>query len=214
MARFDLVIFDCDGVLVDSELIANRVFQTMLSELGLEVPMEYLFENFLGHSMTHCLSLVRDLLGREVPADFEPRLRERTAEAFEAELQPVAGIVATLSELSLPCCVASSGPHSKMRVSLGVTGLFERFDGRIFSAHDVGNRGKPAPDVFLFAAERMGVLPERAVVIEDSVAGVTAAVAAGMTVFAYAKHTPEARLRAAGAHEIFYDMREVGTLIA
>jgi len=214
MARFDLVIFDCDGVLVDSELIANRVFQTMLAELGVEVSMEYLFEHFLGHSMTHCLTLVRELLGHELPADFEPRLRERTARAFESELQPVAGIVATLSELTLPCCVASSGPHSKMRVSLGVTGLFERFEGRIFSAHDVGNRGKPAPDVFLFAAERMGVRPERAVVIEDSVAGVTAAVAAGMTVFAYATHTPEARLRAAGAHEIFYDMREVARLIA
>lgn len=214
MARFDLVIFDCDGVLVDSELIANRVFQTMLGELGLEVPMEYLFENFLGHSMTHCLALVRDLLGHELPADFEPRLRERTAHVFEAELQPVPGIVATLNELTLPFCVASSGPHSKMRVSLGVTGLFERFEGRIFSAHDVGNRGKPAPDVFLFAAERMGVPPERAVVIEDSVAGVTGAIAAGMTVYAYATHTPEARLRAAGAHGIFFDMRQVTALIA
>lgn len=214
MARFDLVIFDCDGVLVDSELIANRVFQEMLAEYGVSVSMDYMFEHFLGHSITHCLTLVRDLLGREPPADFEPLLRERTARAFEAELQPVAGIVAALSELSLPCCVASSGPHSKMRVSLGVTGLFERFEGRIFSAHDVGNRGKPAPDVFLFAAERMGVRPERAVVIEDSVAGVTAGVAAGMTVYGYAAQTPEARLRAAGAHDIFYDMRQVVALTA
>lgn len=214
MARFDLVIFDCDGVLVDSELIANRVFQEMLAEYGVSVSMEHMFEHFLGHSITHCLTLVGDLLGREPPADFEPLLRERTARAFEAELQPVAGIVTALGELTLPYCVASSGPHSKMRVSLGVTGLFERFEGRIFSAHDVGNRGKPAPDVFLFAAERMGVRPERAVVIEDSVAGVTAGVAAGMTVYGYAAQTPEARLRAAGARDIFYDMRQVTALIA
>ena len=152
MARFDLVIFDCDGVLVDSELIANRVFQTMLGELGLEVSMDYLFEKFLGHSMTHCLTLVRGLLGHELPADFEPRLRERTALAFEAELQPVPGIVATLSELTLPFCVASSGPHSKMRVSLGVTGLCERSGvvsalRRVIAA--IGARR------VLFAAERM-----------------------------------------------------------
>jgi len=213
MARFDLVIFDCDGVLVDSEVIANRVFQELLRELGVEVSLEHMFEHFVGHSMTHCLELVRDLLGRDPPPDFEPRLRERTHQAFEAELLPTEGIVATLNQLALPYCVASSGPHAKMRVSLGVTGLFERFEGRIFSAADVA-RGKPAPDVFLFAAERMGVRPERALVIEDSPAGVTAAIAAGMTVFGYTARTPEARLRAAGAHRLFDDMQKLGAMIA
>jgi HAD superfamily hydrolase (TIGR01509 family) len=213
VTRFDLVIFDCDGVLVDSELIANRVFAEMLVELGLPVTIDDMFERFVGHSMTYCLDLVRGMLGRAVPPGFVDELRERTARAFTEELQPVAGIHAALDALTCATCVASSGDQAKMRITLGLTGLLERFEGRLFSVTQVAN-GKPAPDVFVFAAAQMGVNPERVAVVEDTPAGVAAGIAAGMTVFGYAGRTQAARLHNAGAAVVFTDMHELPALLS
>src|SRR5262249_27957089 len=156
--------------------------------------LEYMFEHFVGHSMVHCMTLVRGLLGREPPRDFEATHRERTRAALSTGLAPVPGIADVLSRLTMPFCVASSGDHDKMRTTLGITGLLPRFDGRLFSVTEVP-RGKPFPDVFLHAALTMGAAPERTAVVEDTPVGAQAGRAAGMTVFGYAARTPAERLR-------------------
>jgi HAD superfamily hydrolase (TIGR01509 family) len=212
MKKFELVIFDCDGVLVDSERISNQVFADMLNELGVPATLDYMFDHFFGHSMRHCMDLVATLLGRLPPADFADCYRERLKSAFVAELKAVQGIESALNQIGLPFCVASSGDHDKMRTTLDITGLLPRFDGKLFSVTDVA-RGKPWPDIFLHAANVHGVPPKDCVVIEDSPIGVTAAVAAGMTVLGYAALTPAARLLTAGAHRIFTRMAELPSLV-
>jgi HAD superfamily hydrolase (TIGR01509 family) len=216
LPRHALAIFDCDGVLVDSEHIANEVFAARLRELGLEVSLEDMFERFVGHSMAHCMALVGEMLGHEPPAGFLEDLQRRTFDAFRRGLEPVEGVVAALDVImpAMPACVASSGDHDKLRVTLGRTGLWPRFEGRIFSVVDVA-RPKPAPDVYLHAARSLGTLPARCVVIEDSPIGVAAGVAAGMTVLGFARHAPAARLLAAGASRTFDDMADLpGLLLA
>ena len=213
MNKFDLIIFDCDGVLVDSERITNQVFAEMLNELGLPVTLEDMFEQFVGNSMPQCLQKITAMLGKEPPADFVNAYRARTKAALESTLLPIPGIEDALNLLKLPYCVASSGDHEKMRTTLGITGLWPRFEGKIFSVTEVGNP-KPAPDVFLYAASRFGISPEKCAVIEDTPTGVSAGVAAGMTVFGYAALTPAHRLQSAGAHHIFTHMSELPRLLA
>jgi HAD superfamily hydrolase (TIGR01509 family) len=208
----DLVIFDCDGVLVDSEPVVNRVFRDMLADLGLAFSLDQMYDRFMGRPMQACMADVEAQLGRPAPAEFLDSFNQRSADALRAELRPVPGIKAVLEDLRIPHCVASSGDHDKMRLTLGLTGLWDRFEGRVFSVTEVP-RGKPHPDVFLHAAARLGVRPERAVVVEDSAVGATAGVAAGMAVLGYAGLTPAARLAAAGATP-FEDMRELPGLLA
>ena len=209
----DLVIFDCDGVLVDSEPIANRVFAEALAELGLSMSIAEMYADFVGRSMSYCVDVVEERLGRPVPRDFVARLQERTFAAFEAEgLKATDGIFEALDAIDIPVCVASSGEIEKMRFTLGMTGLLPRFDGRLFSATQVAH-GKPAPDIYLFAAEQMGVQPNRCVVVEDSQAGAQAGLAAGMTVLGYCAHTPEDSFARLGVHRTFADMRELPDLL-
>ncbi|MBM5822051.1 MAG: HAD family hydrolase [Cyanobacteria bacterium K_Offshore_surface_m2_011] len=205
MSRFDLVIFDCDGVLVDSERITNQVFCTMLNEIGLSVTLEDMFEVFVGHSMQQCIEIITQMRGAPPPDSFVPQLRSRTAEALRLQITPIPGVKATLKALSIPYCVASSGEHAKIRLTLGATGLLPHFDNRIFSVTDV-ERPKPAPDIFLHAAQTLGAQPARCAVVEDTPTGVRAGVAAGMHVFGFSAHTPEHRLKEAGAHQLFSDM--------
>ena len=212
MRKFDLIIFDCDGVLVDSEPITNRVFGEMLRELGMNVTLDDMFELFVGYSMAQCLQVVSERLGKMPPADFVQNYYNRASAALEAELTAVPGIVEALDQIKLPYCVASSGAHEKMRMTLGITGLLPRFEGKMFSATEVA-RGKPAPDIFLYAAGKLGVPPPACLVIEDTPPGVAAGVAAGMTVYGYSAQTPAARLLAAGAHRTFNDMSELATLV-
>lgn len=208
----DLLIFDCDGVLVDSEPIANRVFTAALNALGFDWSYEEVCRRFIGCSMAHCLLEIEAELGVPAPPGFLDELRQRTLVAFRDErLQPVCGIPELLDRLRIPTCVASSGEPEKMRVTLGLTGLLPRFSGRMFSAVQV-EHGKPAPDLFLFAAESCGVAPGGCVVIEDSVVGVRAAVAAGMTVLGYSASTSAADLAAHGA-VVFESMAEVPALL-
>jgi len=183
MSRFDLVILDCDGVLVDSERLAVRTEAEILTGLGWPLTESEIVERFVGRSAAYMHQEIEHHLGRTVDwdAEFEPRYRE----VFERDLVAVPGVIAALDEITIPTCVASSGSHDKMRFTLGITGLFARFEGRIFSVDQV-DHGKPAPDIFLFAAEHQGASPDRCAVIEDSVSGVTAGLAAGMTVFAFA----------------------------
>jgi HAD superfamily hydrolase (TIGR01509 family) len=208
----ELVIFDCDGVLVDSELITARVFGAMLRELGLPCTLEFLFENFVGRSMRQCCDQLTVLLGRELPEDFLQQYHLRSTEALEAEVQAVQGVEDVIEGLEVPYCVASSGSDAKMTTTLGVTGLLPRFRGRMFSAADVA-RGKPAPDVFLHAASKCGVAPAACAVIEDSPAGVEAGVAAGMTVYGYCAYTSAPRLLRAGAHHTFDSMAALPELL-
>lgn len=210
---YGLVIFDCDGVLVDSEPITNQVFADLLGELGLRLTLDETFEHFLGHSMARCLEKITALLGRPPPDDFVASYIERADRALARQVTPVAGIEQALAQIALPSCVASNGRYEKMRLTLGVTGLLPRFEGRLFSSRDVA-RAKPAPDVFLHAAERCGVTPEACVVVEDTPAGVAGGVAAGMTVLGYGALTPPDRLRAAGAHCVFDRMADLPGLIA
>ena len=211
--RFGLVIFDCDGVLVDSELITNRVFAGMLNELGIAVTLEDMFEQFVGRSMPQCLELLTKMLGRPVPLHFVEEYQRRSATALRSELKAVPDIEAVLAAISIPYCVASSGTHEKMQTTLGITGLLPQFLGKMYSVTEVA-QSKPFPDVFLHAAHRQGVMPADCAVIEDTPTGVRAGVAAGMTVFGYCALTPRQRLIDAGAHHTFERMRDLPGLIS
>lgn len=209
----ELVIFDCDGVLVDSERITNRVFCEMLNNLGLNVTLEDMFERFVGHSMSQCVEIMTELLGTPPPDDFVPTLRDKAAAALVAEVKPLDGVSAAIDALPCPYCVASSGEPEKIRLTLHQTNLLSRFEGKIFSVVDV-THPKPAPDVFLHAAATMGASPEWCAVVEDTPTGVRAGVAAGMYVYGFAANTPAHRLSAAGAHQIFSDMVDLPQLLA
>ncbi|MEU6176282.1 HAD family hydrolase [Streptomyces coeruleorubidus] len=212
--RHDLVIFDNDGVLVDSEPISNRHLAAYLTELGHPTSYEESVRDYMGSAMHRVHELVEERAGRRLPVDFDDVFHTRLFAAFERDLKPVAGVEEVLQKLaadSVPYCVASSGSHERIRVGHRTTGLDRWFDeGRIFSSQDVG-RGKPAPDLFLYAAERMGVAPEHCVVVEDSPLGVQAAVAAGMDVYGFTAMTPVERL--VGAGRFFSDMRELTELL-
>jgi len=197
------VIFDCDGVLVDTELLANRCFAAALNRIGLPWSVEDAMRRLVGRSMKSCVAIIESETGRPLPADFLVRLQAETFESFRtAPVQPVTGIVDVLDWLEgkgIDYCVASSGEIEKMRLTLGLTGLLPRFEGRMFSA-SMMPRGKPFPDLFLHAARGIGVAPGTCTVIEDAVPGVEAGIAAGMRVFAYsgAAHADRAGLVKAG----------------
>jgi HAD superfamily hydrolase (TIGR01509 family) len=210
---FELVIFDCDGVLVDSERIAVRVEAEYLAELGWPLSQAEIVERFMGRTTEYMDEAVEARLGSRLPSDWKDQFRRRYAEAFAAELVPVDGVLDALDQIAVPTCVASSGSHDKLRFTLGHTGLYGRFEGRIFSGYEVAN-GKPAPDLFLHAAARMGAEPARCAVVEDSRYGVLAARAAGMRAFGYAGGlTPADRLEGEGT-VVFEDMRELPRLLA
>ncbi|HTJ18638.1 MAG TPA: HAD family hydrolase [Steroidobacteraceae bacterium] len=215
MSRTRLVIFDCDGVLVDSEPVANRTLGNMLLELGLDLTQQQIFEHFVGYSLPHCLRVIEGMLGHAAPENFLRDLQARTFAAFKTELRATPGIEQTLDALDavgLPYCVASSGDHEKMKTTLGITGLLPRFAGRIFSVTQVAH-GKPAPDIYLFAAAQMNAVPSSCAVVEDTPPGVRAGVAAGMTVFGFCAFTPAEKLRAAGAQQTFDDMQRLPQLL-
>jgi HAD superfamily hydrolase (TIGR01509 family) len=212
--RPELIVFDCDGVLVDSEPIANRVMAKAITALGWPLTTADCIARFKGHHFDTVIAAIEERLGRPVPEDWLSDLRAATDAAFECELKPVPGVIKALDAVAASgtaICVASQGSLEKMAVSLGVTGLRARFEGRIFSAYQVP-RGKPHPDLFLFAAETMGVAPGACVVIEDSPLGVTAAKAAGMAILGFAPEGDGADLVAAGA-ELFHDMAELPGLL-
>ena len=210
------VILDCDGVLVDSEPIMNREFTGMLNDLGLRYTSETAIRTFMGRSMRSCLQIIEGELGRPVPGDFLQILDQRAFAAFAKDLRPVPGVTELLDALDLsgtPYSVASSGSHEKMNKTLGITGLLPRLQGRITSATEVAH-GKPAPDVFLLAAERIGVPPSGCVVIEDSLLGIQAARAADMRVIGYAAMVGPDEMREAGATHVVTTLRDVPTLLA
>ncbi|CAM5550555.1 6-phosphogluconate phosphatase [Streptomyces alboniger] len=213
--RYDLVIFDNDGVLVDSEPISNTILAAYLTELGHPTSYEDSLRDYMGAAVHRVHDLVLERSGQRLPGDFDDVFHGRVFAAFERELKPMDGaseILEKLKDDGVAYCLASSGSHERIRVGHRKTGLDTWFDeGRVFSSQDVG-RGKPAPDLFLYAAERMGVAPERCAVVEDSPLGVRAAVAAGMDVYGFTAMTPAERL--VGATRLFDDLRQLPGLLA
>lgn len=211
----ELVIFDCDGVLVDSEVISNEVLARALTEEGLPTTLAQARRDYQGLLLSDIASTVQDKLGRQLPEDWIERYEHERAEAFQRELRPVpgaAGTVRRVSAVGLSVCVASQGKLEKTTLSLGLTGLRELFSGdALFSAHSVP-RGKPHPDLFLHAAAAMKAKPSRCVVVEDSPSGVAAATSAGMRAVGYAADSDELALRQAGA-ETLRAMEELPALL-
>jgi HAD superfamily hydrolase (TIGR01509 family) len=200
-------------VLVDTERLSIGIDVAILGELGWHLTEPEIVSRFVGSSDAYFRREVEAHLGRPLPADWEEQIEARYRAAFEASLRPVQGIVEALERIPHDTCVASSGTHDKMRFTLGLTGLYSRFAGRIFSAIEV-REGKPAPDLFLHAAARMGADPAACVVVEDSAFGVRAARAAGMRALAYGGGvTPPERLAGPGTI-VFEDMRELPALLA
>ena len=212
MPAIALVIFDCDGVLVDSERLAIRVDVQVLASLGWHMTEDEVVRRFVGKSDAHMKREVEEHLGRTLPGDWDAGFRDLYLDTFRRELRPVDGIVEALDAIATPTCVASSGTHDKMRFTLGLTGLWERFEGRIFSATEVAH-GKPAPDLFLHAAARMGVEPSACAVVEDSRFGVAAARAAGMRAFGYAGGVTKSDQLAGPGTVVFEDMRDLPGLL-
>lgn len=198
-----LIIFDCDGVLVDSEIIACRIDAECLNEIGIAISVDEIATRYIGVSAAAIFADVETRFARKLPADFGDTLSTRLVEAFTAELKAVPGIEDALDRISYATCVASSSDPARIERSLLLTGLLPRFHARLFSAKSVAC-GKPAPDLFLLAAERMDTDPRDCLVVEDSIPGVEAGVAAGMTVIGFTggSHCPpghDAALRKAGA---------------
>jgi HAD superfamily hydrolase (TIGR01509 family) len=207
MSNFELIIFDCDGVIVDSERIANEVFAKVLNEeFGFSLSLDDMFQTFVGYSSSQCMAIIKEMLGEEPPPHLESRYKEEINHALATSVTAVSGIENAITNISIPYCVASSGSYEKMRTTLGKTKLLKYFDGKLHSTTDV-DRGKPFPDIYLYAAKKMGVLdPSKCLVIEDSPLGVKGGVSAGMTVFGYSELMDRNRLINAGAHHTFNNM--------
>lgn len=210
MAAVQLVIFDNDGVVVDSELLANQVLAELLTEHGHPTTLDECVRSYMGRTMADVHAAVRERTGAELPARFDEAYYRRLFDAYDGQLRPVPGIESVLESLEVPFCLASSGSRQRIARSLAVVGFLDHFADRMFSAEQVA-RGKPAPDLFLFAAAALGVPASGCVVVEDSPSGVAAGKAAGMTVLGYAGLTPAGRLGDADA--VFTRMDELPGLL-
>jgi len=184
--KYKCVIFDCDGVLVDSEPITSHILYKMSGELGLPFDLEFFVNHFTGKSLNEIIRFFDSCLTHGLPDEFEHDYRRRTFKAFEDRLKPIPGITETLDNLSVPCCVASSGPLSKIQHNLNIVGLSERFKEKMFSCYEI-DKWKPEPEIFLYAAQEMGFHPADCAVIEDSTVGVQAALNGGFDVFHFTK---------------------------
>lgn len=212
-SRYELVIFDCDGVLVDSEPLANRILQDRLATVGLHLSLPEVMGMFVGRTREGCIALASEMIGKPLPQDFAAEWDRILYAALREQLQPIAGVTALIDSLPMPYCTASNSSPERLRLGLDAAGLWERFAGRAFSAQEVA-LPKPAPDLFLYAAAKMAASPTRCAVIEDTPTGARAGIAAGMTVFAYtaAPHADREGLRAAGAR-IFERMTDLPVLL-
>ena len=216
--NFDLIIFDCDGVLVDSEVISCRAHAETLTRHGYPITADEVLNRFLGVSDREARLMIENEIGRKLPNDFESQVKQATLQFYADDLRAISYVSEAIAAIGLPKCVASSGTPEKIRHGLTCAGLYDQLAPHIFSASEV-KRGKPAPDLFLFAAEQMQAAPAQCLVIEDSIPGVTGAVAAGMTVLGFhgGSHCPPGHggtLRTVGAIMTFEDMRQLPDLIA
>lgn len=210
-----LVIFDCDGVLVDSEHVSNVILASQLREVGLDIDAQRAMELFVGRSVSECQTLITRLLGAPLPDTFMARYHAACEDAFATRLAPVTGTAAAIRALQIagiPMCVASSAAADRTRRKLAFTGLMSFFADRVFSGEDVA-RNKPAPDLFLHAAKECGGAAADCIVVEDTAIGVAAGVAAEMCVIALVRTQPATILREAGAHHLIADMSDLPRLL-
>lgn len=187
MSPYKCVIFDCDGVLVDSEPIGNQILVDMANHLGADIDLTFAMNHFKGSHFKECVTIISKLITQPIPESFEMEYRSRSLEAFEKHLQPIDGVTQVIEQLQLPFCVASSGMESKMKFNLNLVGLLPYFENKLFSCYTI-QKFKPEPDVFLWAAKTMGFEPHECVVIEDSVLGVKGALKGGFDVFGFTAH--------------------------
>jgi HAD superfamily hydrolase (TIGR01509 family) len=211
MMEHKCIIFDSDGVLVDSEAISARVLQIMAAELGFNLDYQTALDRFAGTSMKENKQFVESHIPGALPADFEQVFRERSYEAYKSELKAVPGIHELIEKLPVPFCVASSGPAEKIRLNLGLVGLLDLFEGKIYSCYDIGS-WKPEPEIYLHAAREMGFEPNQCAVIEDSDSGVRAAIAGGFPVYVRTDHKKKASFEQMGAIP-FQEMKELEVLL-
>lgn len=210
-----LIIFDCDGVLVDSEALENEISALCLTQAGFPITGPQARARFIGLSSKAVIKQVEAELGHKLPTNWEEGYHSRSHAALATQVEAIDGVIAAIDMIEgmgFETAVASSGEHAKMKITLGRTGMYERFKGRIFSAQDVAH-GKPAPDVYLLAAKTLGYAPKTCFAVEDSPNGVRAAVAAGMTTFGYAAQIDPALLQAVGVKAVFFDMAELPDLV-
>lgn len=192
------VIFDCDGVLVDTEKIGNQILINMAAEYGFKMELEEAYRIFNGRNLKSCFLHIENAIGQKLPADFEDLYRVNSFEAFKNEAKPVEGVEEFISKLKIPYCVASSGPVEKIRLNLGIAGLLDKFENKIFSSYTI-QKWKPDPEIFLFAASEMGFQVNECIVIEDSIAGVMAGVKGGFEVYGFANEYNAFDLKQEGA---------------
>lgn len=211
MVKIKCIIFDCDGVLVDSEEIENKILLEMTKEFGLDMSMQETIKNFGGRSFKDIILQIENELNQKLTSDFEKEYRIRTYSAFKKELKPVKGVKKFIDTLSISYCIASSGPIEKVKANLTTTGLDKRFKNNIFSSYQI-NSWKPEPDIFLYASREMGFLPSECIVIEDSQAGVVAARKGGFNVFGFANANNSKLLEGEGAI-VFYDFDELPNIL-
>lgn len=207
MKNVKCIIFDCDGILVDSETIANQVLLSMSAPFGLRMTMEEAVKNFNGRRLKNIFEQIEKLTDKKLPDSFETDFRKQTFEAFKTDLKAVKGVRRFIENLSVPYCVASSGPVEKITLNLTTTRLIQNFENRIFSSYEI-NSWKPDPDIFIHACNQMGFKKEECIVIEDSVAGVLAGVKGGFKVFALANENNAQDLLDEGA-TVFYNYEEL-----
>lgn len=202
--NYKCIIFDCDGVLVDSEATTIAVIVDIARKAGLDLDLELAIHHFSGQSLKYCFDYIEERSPRKLPTDVVADFRQRTFQAYKTDLKAIPGVYNLLQRLERPSCVASNAPIDKIELNLGLLNMLHFFDGNLFSAYDI-QKWKPEPDLFLHAANKMGFEPKDCLVIEDSLAGVLAAKSGGFEVFAYANKRTEKELKEAGA-TLFYDM--------
>lgn len=209
--KYKCIIFDCDGVLVDSEPISHQVIVKMANSYGANLTYEEAHKRFAGTFLSHVVSEIETIIGHKVPEDFEQEYRRISFERFRESIQPIEGIKEFIEKLSIPICVASNGPLHKMELTLTKTNLISLFNGNLFSAYEV-NAWKPDPKLFLHAAQKMNYSPTESLVIEDSLSGVKAAISGGFDVFALADNENTIQLESAGA-KVFSSIREIQSFL-
>ncbi|MDA6070137.1 HAD family hydrolase [Flavobacterium sp. AC] len=205
------IIFDCDGVLVDTEKIGNGILLSMAAQYGFEMKLEDAYRDFNGRNLKECFSHIETAIGKNLPDSFEREYREKSFEAFKTQVKPMEGIVEFLNKLKIPYCVASSGPVDKIRLNLEVAGLLDKFEDKIFSSYQIKS-WKPEPGIFLHAAKEMGFEVKDCIVIEDSKAGVIAGIQGGFKVYGFANGFNNEDLEKEGA-ELFSSYEELAEII-
>jgi HAD superfamily hydrolase (TIGR01509 family) len=207
MKKIKCILFDCDGVLVDSEGIGNQVLLNMAAKYGLKISLNEAYKKFNGRSLKDCFQQIEQLINQPLPENFEIAYRKKSFEAFATQIKPIKGVMKFLNSLTIPYCVASSGPVEKIQLTLKTAGLIDKFENKIFSSYQI-NSWKPDPGIFLHAAQQMGFSVEECVVIEDSLVGVIAAKRGGFKVFGLASEKNSKELENEGAI-LFYTFEEL-----